>query len=110
MPENSKKVNGANDKEYDYEDKMNNSGTRVIEVVDENIKFDLMGRSIAGEVKEIEYLEKLSQICEEEGCFNAEVNIWVVLEVTKYYSKNSIGYSLKDTNEAKTNKTEIENI
>ncbi|GJS77060.1 hypothetical protein Tco_1096505 [Tanacetum coccineum] len=55
-----KEGNGANDKEYDYEDKMNNSGTRVIEVVDENIKFDLMGRSIAGEVKEIEYLEKLS--------------------------------------------------
>ncbi|GJZ57969.1 hypothetical protein Tco_0613463 [Tanacetum coccineum] len=68
-----KEGKGANDKEYDYEDKTDNSGTCVIEVVDDGIKCDLMGRSIVGEVKEIEYLEKLSQICEEEGCFNAEV-------------------------------------
>ncbi|GKD36021.1 hypothetical protein Tco_1251530 [Tanacetum coccineum] len=76
-----KKGKWANDKEYDYEDKTNSNGTRVIEVVDDGTKCDLMGRSIIGEVKEIEYLEKLYQICEKEGCFSAEVKYIGGLEV-----------------------------
>ncbi|GJX96354.1 cysteine-rich receptor-like protein kinase [Tanacetum coccineum] len=43
-----KEGKGANDKEYDYEDKTNNNGTRVIEVVDDGTECDLMGRSIVG--------------------------------------------------------------
>nr|GEW98553.1 transposon TX1 [Tanacetum cinerariifolium] len=50
-------------KEYDSEEKMNNKCTHVIEVADDGIECDLLGRSIVDEVREIEYLEKLSQIC-----------------------------------------------
>ncbi|PWA92190.1 hypothetical protein CTI12_AA082190 [Artemisia annua] len=71
----------ADEKEYDSEDKAHNNGTRVIEVGDDGTECDLLGRNIVDEVKEIEYLEKLSQICEEEVCFNVEVKYMGGLEV-----------------------------
>ncbi|GKB72954.1 hypothetical protein Tco_0934366, partial [Tanacetum coccineum] len=80
-----KKGKWANDKEYDYEDKTNSNGTRVIEVVDDGTKCDLMGRSIIGEVKEIEssrWVKKLfgSEKVENENDESGKKPAWAASE------------------------------